>query len=58
MRENPMNDPKNPDRVPAGTPGSGENVCRNCAGTGKVDAKTCPECNGTGKVVTPVGGGG
>jgi DnaJ-class molecular chaperone len=53
-----MNDPKNPDRVPAGTPGSDENVCRNCAGTGKVDGKTCPECNGTGKVVTPVGGGG
>lgn len=48
----------NPDQVPAGTPGSGENICRRCAGTGKLDGEACPDCGGTGKVITPVGGAG
>jgi hypothetical protein len=48
----------NTDAVPPGTPGSGENVCRRCAGTGKVNGETCPECGGSGKVVTAIGGAG
>lgn len=47
----------NPDEVPPGTPGTGENFCRRCAGTGMIDGRTCPECGGTGKVTTPIGGG-
>lgn len=47
----------NPDEVPAGIPGTGENFCRRCAGTGMIDGRTCPECGGTGKVTTPIGGG-
>jgi hypothetical protein len=47
----------NPDEVPAGIPGAGENMCRRCAGTGMIDGRTCPECGGTGKVITPIGGG-
>ncbi|WP_254024827.1 hypothetical protein [Mesorhizobium ventifaucium] len=43
----------NPDEVPAGIPGAGENFCRRCAGTGVIDGRTCPECGGTGK--TPIG---
>ncbi|TJU82977.1 MAG: hypothetical protein E5Y15_14950 [Mesorhizobium sp.] len=47
----------NPDEVPPGAPGAGENFCRRCAGTGMIDGRTCPECGGTGKVTTPIGGG-
>jgi DnaJ-class molecular chaperone len=47
----------NPDSVPPGTKGSGENVCRACRGTGKVDGKPCKECGGTGKIPTGIGGG-
>ncbi|MDW6023608.1 hypothetical protein SAZ10_17810 [Mesorhizobium sp. BAC0120] len=47
----------NGDEVAAGTPGSGENICRRCSGTGKVNDAPCPECGGSGKVITPIGGG-
>ncbi|MEC4591021.1 MULTISPECIES: hypothetical protein [Nitrospirillum] len=56
-KDQPTNGRPNPDAVPPGTPGAGENICRRCAGTGTVDGAPCPECGGTGKVVTPVGGG-
>jgi hypothetical protein len=45
------------DQAPPGTPGTGENVCPDCGGSGKVNAQTCPTCGGTGKVVEGVGGG-
>ena len=48
----------NSDTVPPNTPGSAENICRHCAGTGKVDGNPCPDCNGSGIVITPVGGAG
>src|SRR5207249_9306213 len=52
----PGQDPMKPgDEVPAGTPGSGENVCRRCGGTGAVDGNACPDCDGTGTVITNVG---
>jgi hypothetical protein len=52
----PAQHPMKPgDEVPAGTPGSGENVCRRCAGTGAVDGRSCPDCEGTGKVTTNLG---
>lgn len=50
------NGSENPEQVPEGTKGAGENVCRRCGGTGKVEGATCPDCAGTGKVTTPVGG--
>lgn len=50
--------PDNPDAVPAGTPLAAENICRHCAGTGRVNGGQCPECAGTGVVLTPVGGAG
>ncbi|MFC7704697.1 hypothetical protein ACFQXB_10885 [Plastorhodobacter daqingensis] len=46
----------NPEEVPPGTPGAGEDLCRRCAGRGHVDGKTCPECDGSGKVIAPIGG--
>lgn len=48
---------KSGDDAPPGTPGTGENLCPRCSGSGQFEAKTCPDCNGTGKVVTGIGGG-
>ena len=45
------------DEAPPGAPGTGENLCRACSGTGKVDNVSCPDCKGTGKVITGIGGG-
>ena len=52
-----LNQPLNPgDEAAPGTPGTGENVCRRCNGTGKVGGRTCPICDGTGKVTEGIGG--
>jgi DnaJ-class molecular chaperone len=51
-----MADHDNPEEVPPGTPGSGEEICRKCGGSGKIDGKDCPACDGTGKIVAPIGG--
>lgn len=45
------------DEAEPGTPGTGEDLCRACGGSGKVDGKDCPECGGTGKIIEGVGGG-
>ena len=45
------------DEAAPGTPGTGENVCRECKGSGQLEAKPCPVCGGTGKVVEGVSGG-
>ena len=44
------------DEAPAGTPGTGETVCRRCGGSGKVGDSACPDCQGTGVVTAIVGG--
>jgi hypothetical protein len=44
------------DDAPEGTPGTGENVCPQCGGSGSVDGKACPNCEGTGKVTVGIGG--
>lgn len=44
------------DQAPPGTPGTGENTCRACKGTGVVDGKPCDECGGTGVVTEGIGG--
>jgi RecJ-like exonuclease len=51
-------DPKlNPgDEGAPGTPGTGENVCPDCRGTGRIEAQACQTCGGTGKVIEGVGG--
>ncbi len=45
------------DEAAPGTPGSGENVCPTCNGSGRADGAVCRECGGTGKVITGIGGG-
>jgi len=51
--------PLNPgDDAAPGTPGSGEDVCQRCEGSGRlVDGKACPDCGGTGIVIAGIGGG-
>ena len=44
------------DEAPAGTPGTGEDVCPKCHGTGKIQGKDCPECSGTGVITRGIGG--
>jgi hypothetical protein len=49
--------PMNPaDEVPQGTPGSGEAVCPECAGSGRqVDGQPCSGCGGSGKIAQLIG---
>ena len=46
------------DDAPAGTPGTGEAVCRRCGGSGRLaDGQACADCGGTGRVTQGIGGG-
>lgn len=45
------------DDAPEGTPGTGENVCPRCNGSGRVAERDCPDCGGTGVVQKGIGGG-
>lgn len=53
QQHTPKDDPK------PGTPGTGEDVCPECKGTGKKTdkeaAKPCERCDGTGKVIQGIG---
>ena len=44
------------DEAAPGTPGTGEDICGVCMGTGKVDGRACTNCAGTGKVIHGIGG--
>jgi hypothetical protein len=44
------------DEAPAGTPGTGEDVCPSCGGSGRAAHGACPVCGGTGKVTVGIGG--
>lgn len=61
-----MNENTNPDtQVPLhpgdeaapGTPGTGEDICPSCSGSGKQNGKDCPMCGGTGVITEGIGGG-
>ena len=45
------------DEAPAGTPGTGEDVCPECNGTGRTAREqVCRTCEGTGRIVRGIGG--
>ena len=44
------------DQAAPGTPGTGENICPACKGSGKIEAQPCPTCGGTGKIIEGMGG--
>lgn len=49
--------PTNPgDEAAPGTPGTGENLCSRCGGSGRIDQHDCPDCGGTGRVIEGIGG--
>ena len=53
-----MAEPTNPgDDAAPGTPGTGEDLCPECGGSGTIESGECPNCGGTGKVVQGIGGG-
>jgi hypothetical protein len=45
------------DEAPPGTPGTGEDICPRCSGSGRVQDGKCPDCAGTGRVIEGIGGG-
>lgn len=45
------------DEAAPGTPGTGENICPQCKGSGELDGMRCPVCGGSGKVIEGIGGG-
>jgi len=45
------------DEAAPGTAGTGEDVCPDCNGTGRIDGRRCETCDGSGKVIEGIGGG-
>ena len=45
------------DDAAAGTPGTGEDTCPACNGTGRIDRRPCETCDGSGNVTEGIGGG-
>jgi DnaJ-class molecular chaperone len=45
------------DQAKPGTPGTGENVCVKCHGTGRIGNERCDQCGGSGRVIEGIGGG-
>lgn len=44
------------DEAPPGAPGTGEDICPDCLGTGRLRGLECGTCGGTGKIVRGIGG--
>jgi len=44
------------DEAAPGTPGTGEDICPDCQGSGKLAAKPCPNCKGSGRIIKAIGG--
>jgi DnaJ-class molecular chaperone len=58
-RSRPLSDASktNPgDEAPRGSAGSGEDVCPECHGSGKVQGQPCRNCGGSGRVTRAIGG--
>jgi DnaJ-class molecular chaperone len=46
------------DEAAPGTPGTGEDVCPSCKGTGRLaSGQPCAVCGGSGKITEGIGGG-
>jgi hypothetical protein len=45
------------DEAPSNTPGTGENLCPICHGTGRLNSTECANCEGTGRIIAGIGGG-
>ncbi len=45
------------DEAPPGTPGTGEDVCPDCGGSGRVDGADCQNCLGRGRIIKAISAG-
>ncbi len=45
------------DDAAPGTPGTGEDVCPECNGSGRKGSGSCENCGGSGKVIKGISGG-
>jgi hypothetical protein len=45
------------DEAPTGTPGTGEDVCPACSGSGRLDGQDCDTCPGRGRVIKAISAG-
>jgi DnaJ-class molecular chaperone len=45
------------DEAQPGTPGTGEEACPVCGGSGRIDGHACEACDGTGRIIEGIGGG-
>jgi DnaJ-class molecular chaperone len=45
------------DEAPPGTPGTGEDVCPDCGGSGRLDGRECDTCLGRGRVIKAISAG-
>jgi DnaJ-class molecular chaperone len=58
MTQSPAESGSPGDEAASGTPGTGEDICPTCKGSGKaINGAACPICGGTGKVIEGIGGG-
>ena len=52
----PTQAPMSPgDEAPPGTPGTAENVCPRCGGSGRAGDEVCANCQGTGRINVGIG---
>lgn len=45
------------DEAPPGTPGTGEDVCPTCGGSGRIDTGECDTCLGRGRIIKAISAG-
>jgi RecJ-like exonuclease len=44
------------DEAARGTPGTGEDICPECQGSGRINRQPCPNCGGRGTIIRGIGG--
>jgi DnaJ-class molecular chaperone len=45
------------DEAAPGTPSTGEGLCPECGGSGRLNDQPCQNCGGTGKIIQGISGG-
>ncbi len=53
----PSNASRPGDEADPELPGTGEDVCPTCHGSGSDDGRECATCSGTGRITRGIGGG-
>ncbi|KRR06416.1 hypothetical protein [Bradyrhizobium valentinum] len=44
------------DEAARGTPGTGDDICPECHGSGRINGSPCPNCGGGGTITRAIGG--